>query len=103
MKFYLISDNLDTLMGMRLSGIDGVVIHTEEEVKKTLNQVMQRADIAIVLITSRLMSLCPDLILDLKLNKKQPLIVEIPDRHGNGNIGESIAKYVHDAIGLKMD
>ena len=27
MKFYLISDNIDTQMGMRLAGIDGVVVH----------------------------------------------------------------------------
>ena len=27
MKFYLISDNIDTQMGVRLSGIEGVVVH----------------------------------------------------------------------------
>ena len=36
MKFYLISDNVDTLMGMRLAGIEGVVVHKDEEVKKEL-------------------------------------------------------------------
>lgn len=103
MKFYLISDNVDTLIGMRLSGIDGVVIHTEDEVKKTLSEVMQRTDVAVVLMTERLVSLCPDLILDLKMNRRQPLIVEIPDRHGNGRTSDSITKYVHDAIGIKLD
>lgn len=103
MKFYLISDNVDTLIGMRLSGIDGVVIHTEDEVKKTLSEVMQRSDVAVVLMTERLVSLCPDLILELKMNRRQPLIVEIPDRHGNGRTSNSISKYVHDAIGIKLD
>ena len=27
MQFYLISDNVDTIMGMRLVGIDGVIAH----------------------------------------------------------------------------
>ena len=27
MKFYLLSDNIDTQMGMRLAGIEGVVVH----------------------------------------------------------------------------
>lgn len=103
MKFYLISDNVDTLMGMRLSGIEGVVIHTEDEVKKTLSEVMQRSDIAVVLMTAALVSLCPDMIMDYKMNKRQPLIVEIPDRHGNGRTSDSITKYVHDAIGIKLD
>lgn len=103
MKFYLISDNVDTLMGMRLSGIDGVVIHTEEEVKKTLKEVMQRNDVAVVLMTATLVNLCPDMIMDYKMNNRQPLIVEIPDRHGNGRTSDSITKYVHDAIGIKLD
>ncbi len=103
MKFFLISDNVDTLMGMRLSGIDGVVIHTEAEVKETLKETMQRSDVAVVLMTATLVNLCPELIMDYKLHSRQPLIVEIPDRHGNGRTSESITKYVHDAIGIKID
>lgn len=103
MKFYLISDNVDTLIGMRLSGIDGVVVHTEEDVKKELNEVMQRSDVAVVLMTATLVSLCSDVVMDYKMNRRQPLIVEIPDRHGNGRTSDSITKYVHDAIGIKLD
>ncbi len=103
MKFYLISDNVDTQIGMRLAGIDGIVIHTEEEVRKALGNVMSRPDVAVVLMTEKLVSLCPDYITDLKLNRRQPLIVEIPDRHGNGRTGDSIARYVQDAIGVKID
>ena len=38
MKFYLISDNTDTLMGMRLAGIEGVVAHEEDEVISVLEK-----------------------------------------------------------------
>ena len=31
MKFFLISDNIDTQMGMRLAGIEGVVVHERQE------------------------------------------------------------------------
>ena len=98
MKFFLISDNVDTKMGMRFAGIEGVVVHQEDEVRSEL----EKADIAVILITETLVSLCPDLIYDLKLNRKQPLIVEIPDRHGNGRTKDSITKYVQDAIGVKL-
>ena len=53
-------------------------------------------------MTERLVSLCPELIYDLKLNRSHPLIVEIPDRHGNGRTKDSITKYVQDAIGIKL-
>lgn len=102
MKFYLISDNVDTKMGLRLAGIDGVVIHSDSEVRRELEKAMNMPDVAVILMTERLMSLCPELIYDLKLNRKQPLIVEIPDRHGNGRTKDSITRYVQEAIGVKL-
>ncbi len=102
MKFYLLSDNVDTEMGMRLAGIEGEVIHTEAEVRKSLSEVMKRTDVGVVLMTHKLVTLCPELVMDYKLNKRQPLIVEIPDRHGNGKTSDSITKYVRDAIGIKI-
>lgn len=102
MKFYLISDNVDTKMGMRFAGIPGVVVHEEDEVRRELTEAIAREDIAVILMTEKLVSLCPDIIYDLKLNRKKPLIVEIPDRHGNGRTKDSITKYVQEAIGVKL-
>lgn len=102
MRFYLISDNVDTAMGMRLAGIEGVVVHEDSEVRDALTKAMDYDDVAVILMTERLVSLCPDLVYNLKLNRKQPLIVEIPDRHGNGRVKDSITKYVRDAIGVKI-
>lgn len=102
MRFYLISDNVDTAMGMRLAGIEGVVVHEDSEVRDALTKAMDYYDVAVILMTERLVSLCPDLVYNLKLNRKQPLIVEIPDRHGNGRAKDSITRYVRDAIGVKI-
>ena len=63
---------------------------------------MDTEDIAVILMTERLVSLCPELIYELKLNRSRPLIVEIPDRHGNGRTKDSITRYVQDAIGIKL-
>lgn len=102
MRFYLISDNVDTAMGMRLAGIEGVVVHEDSEVRDALTKAMDYDDVAVILMTECLVSLCPDLVYNLKLNRKQPLIVEIPDRHGNGRAKDSITRYVRDAIGVKI-
>ena len=102
MRFYLISDNVDTQVGMRLAGIEGIVVHEPEEVKKALTEAMAMEDVAVILITERLLQLCPEMIYDLKLKAKRPLIVEIPDRHGSGNIGESIGEYVKQALGITI-
>ncbi len=102
MRFYLISDNVDTQIGMRLAGIEGVVVHEVEEVRKALTDAMEMEDVAVVLITERLLTLCPDMVYDLKLHRRRPLIVEIPDRHGNGRTRDSITRYVREAIGVKI-
>ena len=102
MRFYLISDNVDTQVGMRLAGIEGVVVHTAPEVQKALQDAADQEDIAVVLITETLLSLCPSTVYDIKLNRRRPLIVEIPDRHGNGCTNDSITRYVREAIGVKI-
>ena len=102
MKFFLISDNIDTQMGMRLAGIEGVVVHQPYEVEKALDTAMADKDVAIVLMTEKLINLCHDKVYDLKLNCPKPLIVEIPDRHGTSQISDTISSYVNEAIGIKL-
>ncbi|MDR3552393.1 MAG: V-type ATP synthase subunit F [Clostridia bacterium] len=102
MRFYLISDNIDTYVGMRLAGIEGTVVHSDGEVREALKGAMDDKEIGIVLITEKLVSICPDLVYDLKLNRRRPLIVEIPDRHGSGRSKDSITRYVREAIGVKI-
>lgn len=102
MKFYLISDNIDTQMGMRLAGIQGVVAHTEEEVTSALETAFADESVAVVLMTEKLVNLCHDRVYSLKLNRTRPLIVEIPDRHGNSSVSEAISRYVGEAVGIKL-
>ena len=102
MKYYLISDNTDTQMGMRLAGIEGVVVHEREEVMRELDKAMADKENAVVLITEKLMELCHNEIYDMKLRCSRPLIVEIPDRHGTLEVSGTISSYVNEAIGIKM-
>ena len=64
MRFQLISDNIDTLVGLRLAGIEGVVVHEEAEVRHALKEAKENQEIGIVLITEGLMKLCPEVILE---------------------------------------
>ncbi len=102
MRMFLISDNVDTYTGMRLAGVDGVVIHSNKHLKEQLDRAVADKTIGILLITEKLSSQFPDIIDDIKLNRKLPLIVEIPDRHGTGRKPNFITSYVNEAIGLKL-
>lgn len=102
MKMYLISDNIDTLTGMRLAGVDGVVVHEHEELRQALESAMTDTTVGIVLLTEKFGREFPDLINEIKLERKMPLLIEIPDRHGTGRKKDFITSYVNEAIGLKL-
>ena len=73
MKFFLISDNIDTLMGLRLVGIEGVVVHTRNDFLVTLQEKMKDETIGIILVTTKLVDMCPDIISEIKLKQQKPL------------------------------
>lgn len=102
MKMYLISDNTDTLTGMRLAGVEGVVTHERDEVQSALNDAFTKNDIGIVLLTEALGKRYPDLVKNARTGHKRPLLIEIPDRHGTGRRPDFITAYVNEAIGLKL-
>ena len=80
MRFHLVSDNEDTLVGMRLAGVDGVLVKEPELAQKAINEAMNNpGEIAVVLLTEGVVAMCSEFFYDLKLNRKRPLFVEIPE------------------------
>ncbi len=102
MKFFLISDNVDTEVGFRLVGIEGVIVHEKDEFLRALEKALEDKEIGIILVTTKLVELAPHIISELKLTQPRQLIVEVPDRHGTSAIGEAIDRYVSEAIGVKL-
>ena len=102
MQIYLISDNIDTYTGMRLAGVEGVVVHQREELREALQKAIANKEIGIILLTEKFRREFPEIIDDVKLHHKTPLIIEIPDRHGTGRKPDFITSYVNEAIGLKL-
>ena len=102
MKMFLISDNNDTFTGMKLAGVDGVVVHTAEEVKNAVDSALSDRDIGIILITEKLRAAANDFISEKMNALDKPLFLEIPDRHGMR--GESaMNEFIRTSIGLKLD
>ena len=48
MKMFLISDNVDTQTGMRLAGVEGVVVHEREELYDALQKTLADKEIGII-------------------------------------------------------
>ncbi|MCL2773091.1 MAG: V-type ATP synthase subunit F [Oscillospiraceae bacterium] len=101
MKMYLLSDNSDTWEGMRLAGVDGIILHSGDEVEKKIKELITSEEIGIILVTEKLRLMCNEYISNIMLTHKKPLFLEIPDRHGFGRSKTSITDYIKQSIGLK--
>jgi V/A-type H+-transporting ATPase subunit F len=102
MKVFMLSDNTHTLTGMRLSGVEGVVVHEREEILKELAKVKEKRDVGILLITELLAERVQLELNQMKLSVSLPIIVESPDRHGTRRPPDFLTRYIRESIGLKI-
>ena len=102
MRYFLISDNVDTLAGLGLAGVDGVVVHQPSEVEAALEKVIADKTVGLVLVTSKLFAENRDKIFEYKLHLRQPLIIEMPDRHSGDNVAQNIKNYIAEVVGIKI-
>lgn len=102
MKMFCISDCKDAKVGLRLSGVEGVVLNQKEEIENFLEEITQNKDIAIILVTEKIFSLCEEKINKIKSVKKTPVFVKIPSKNKSINNKNTLAKYIDEAIGIKI-
>ena len=100
MKMFLISDNVDTLTGMRLTGVEGVIARSREEFSREIESVLNDKSIGVLVVTEKLAAQFSDIVNQVKSTYKLPLIVDIPDRYGTTKKNNFISEYVNEAIGL---
>lgn len=102
MKYFVITDSTDTQVGLRLAGVEGVVVREPTQVREAIQAAAADREIGVLLITEKLAAMCEDLIAPMKLTAHRPLVVEIPDRHSTGRAPDSITRYIREAIGVKL-
>ncbi|MDR1663893.1 MAG: V-type ATP synthase subunit F [Clostridiales bacterium] len=102
MRIFLLSDNVDTLTGMRLVGVDGALTHTREELAAELEKVLRARDVGVLAISEKIFNANQDLLAPVMDMRGKALIVAIPDRHGTSRQKDFLSHYVREAIGVKL-
>ena len=101
MKLFLLSNDSDTLTGLRLAGIDGTLVESEDALASAIEGIYARDDIAIVLVTHTLSSHYPTQIDALKRSAKL-LVSEIPDMAHPTVDTDAITRYIAAAVGTAV-
>ncbi|MFZ7131735.1 MAG: V-type ATP synthase subunit F [Eubacteriales bacterium] len=99
MKSFLLSDNRDTYLGMKLAGIDGIYIENKEDVSAFFQKILKDGH-GIILLTEKIYSQIKEEVIQAKTSFTIPLITVIPDRYGYHDERDKITDYIKESIGL---
>lgn len=100
MKSYVISENRDSYLGMKLAGIDGVYIKTAAEIEDAFKEALKDRDIGIIFLSEKAAGMINELVLQSKRKYFIPLITIIPDRYGFTREEGLIRRYIKESVGL---
>lgn len=102
MRTILISDNNDTLVGMRLAGIEAILVKHPEEMREALDYVLSRQEFGILIVTENIFEMAREELMEIRMYRRIPLIVEVPDRHGQKRPDNYITQYINESVGIKL-
>lgn len=77
MKMCCITDHIDTAIGLKLTGIEAVVVQEKEEIEDQIQQVLENEAIGILIVTENIYETAKLQFDEIKQKLKMPLLVRI--------------------------
>lgn len=110
MKFYIIGDR-ELVLAFKLTGVEGKVAYTREEVLEAFNRVTgQKTEIStpyeelprVLILTEAAASLIENEEIEWQKTGQYPLIVEIPGLEGRLHNKKTLTESIREAIGVQI-
>jgi vacuolar-type H+-ATPase subunit F/Vma7 len=92
----------DAVLGFSLTGINGQIATTAEEVQRAIDGVLTMPDVGIVLITDDVAKFIEDRLNQMMLRSTRPLFIEIPGPEGMRPGRPSLSEVIQKTIGIRM-
>ncbi len=100
MSMFVMGDK-QTLLGFGLVGVPGEEISAAEQAHATLDALLDRDDMKLILITEDLAAQMRDRVDELRLNRLHPVIVEIPGSQSE-QPARSLREIVQKVVGIRL-
>lgn len=101
MSMFVLGDE-DAVLGFALVGVAGKAVHDADAARTTLDELLDREDVEIVLITEDWAATLRERVDELKMSASRPVILEIPSREAKPT-GRSLRELVQQAIGIRLN
>ena len=102
MRMYALSDDKNTLTGLRLAGIEGSFADTRRALTEQIEALRSDRELAVLIMTEGCAGLVPETVRELKLSSADPLLVIVPSSEGSARRQDSITELIREAIGIKI-
>ena len=100
MWIHVIGDR-DTVIGFKLIGIHGTVVTNKEKARELIDSFLIKEDFGILIIGEKIYENLLDYIYNIKVSRRIPLIIEVPDRKG-ARESLSMENVIKSFIGLRI-
>lgn len=100
MRFFLISDDADTCVGLRLAGVESALVHNTEQALAALETVLDDGNVGILFVTPGAKKLFGARTADFNA-RTIPVMVEIPDSSG-ASAGADVSDYIRATVGINI-
>ena len=101
MKSVVLANQKETIVGLRLAGIKGVLINDVNEVIPKVKALINDPSVGTIMITQNLFIANHKELLEIKLELEEKMIIKIPGF--NEEMEESlIYEHIKDSVGLKL-
>ena len=77
MKMYCISDNIETAVGLKLTGVDAVVLQEKSDVDEEIEKILKDNEIGVLVVTEKIYEMSQKRLNEIKEKLKTPLLVKI--------------------------
>ena len=77
MKMFCISDNIDTALGLKLTGVESILAQSEEEINEQIKKVLKDKDIGILVFTDKIYNMAKSELDEVREKYKLPLLVKV--------------------------
>jgi vacuolar-type H+-ATPase subunit F/Vma7 len=88
--------------GFALAGVAGQIVETQDELEATLEAMLERSDIGVILVTSDVVDLARERIEAIMARSEVPLLVEIPGPAGSSPNRLSIRDLLRRTTGANV-
>jgi len=97
----IVTDNDETVIGLRLAGVEGKLVKNDESVLMIIDELIMNENIGIIMITQNIFTKNQEELLLRKLKEKETLIIEIPGFNEKPK-KSLISEHIQSSIGLKL-